>query len=812
MGSMFPTLRGKDLQRYADEQKSVAFSRYYRDLAASGLGGRSGQAWPLERAVTEGFERVIWVFKSVSVTATDSSGLPFRLRQGADVLDDHPLYRVLNKKANGLESGQVFRKRLSSQVLLSKRGAFVQRVKSNGGTIKEAHLLPPERVEIVPGAWVSGFETDAQKRDLLVDHYRFTRHDGSVKNFEPDEVLWFRDPHPTDPYSGTTPLEAAGMSVELDHFARLYNVSFMQNDGRPGGVLAVRDTAGGTDIGQEQMNRIEARFGKGPVEAGKLSVIAGELSYIDLATRPRDMQYGQTSANSKSELLAAFGMSEVVLGNAAGRTFDNADAEMYNYWTRTIPAHNRIIIDGFDEDSDDDLTGFFDTSEVEVLERAAKARRDEARTEVEKGLRSIKSYADLAGYGDEIEDNIYTRSVYQPNGKTPLPTRPGDAVLLGLDTGAAPAAAAPATPGLPPGEAGAPAALPGAPAGPDGVDAAALAEEPAGAQQSAPAAVEGIDMAALMAAPGAKARLRSLDGGGARPKVSLHIERKDAAWLADEVDPAVLAALESELTGALTELAERWVERAAVRVSSPKQVKGTRHWQPHFDGDTRGGTKALDTAKAVDEQTWQDEAEQRVSPIVTAAAIGAALALLGALDVTPPDGETLRDMAARLVRETVGDVVRLVGRSAARQARALVALANDADQDGESIGTIRGLIRSRAAQVAGWAEGLSVVASTGTINGSRDAAANGAVEEDAESLDVRREWLSRRDDRVRTTHRTADGQVRNLREPFIVGDALLRFPGDPLAPVHETANCRCRLRYRHRRTGRFTSIPSSEVM
>ena len=132
------------------------------------------------------------------------------------------------------------------------------------------------------------------------------------------------------------------MSVELDHFARLYNVTFMSNDGRPAGVLAVRDSKGGaTDIDETIMNRVEERFAKGPQEAGKLSVLAGELSYVDLATRPRDMQYENTAKNAKTEILSGFGVGESVLGDASGRTFDNADNELYVYWTRTMPGRRR---------------------------------------------------------------------------------------------------------------------------------------------------------------------------------------------------------------------------------------------------------------------------------------------------------------------------------------------------------------------------------------------------------------------------------------------------------------------------------------
>jgi len=38
-----------------------------------------------------------------------------------------------------------------------------------------------------------------------------------------------------------------------------------------------------------------------------------------------------------------------------------------------------------------------------------------------------------------------------------------------------------------------------------------------------------------------------------------------------------------------------------------------------------------------------------------------------------------------------------------------------------------------------------------------------------------------------------DGQVRNYGETWDINGASLRFPGDPLAPIEETAQCRCAL-------------------
>lgn len=56
---------------------------------------------------------------------------------------------------------------------------------------------------------------------------------------------------------------------------------------------------------------------------------------------------------------------------------------------------------------------------------------------------------------------------------------------------------------------------------------------------------------------------------------------------------------------------------------------------------------------------------------------------------------------------------------------------------------------------------------------------------------LKQEWNSLMDGRERPTHHEAHGQIRNVDEPFQVGGALLRFPGDTGlgAPLREVVNC-----------------------
>tara|TARA_R110000824_G_scaffold332945_1_gene519541 strand:- start:129 stop:905 length:777 start_codon:yes stop_codon:yes gene_type:complete len=78
-------------------------------------------------------------------------------------------------------------------------------------------------------------------------------------------------------------------------------------------------------------------------------------------------------------------------------------------------------------------------------------------------------------------------------------------------------------------------------------------------------------------------------------------------------------------------------------------------------------------------------------------------------------------------------------------------------------------------------------------------AANVAAQATAKAAGVqmRREWVSAKNERTRKAHKDADGQVVGMDEPFKVGGYDLMFPSDYAsnAPARLTINCRCAVAY-----------------
>ena len=60
------------------------------------------------------------------------------------------------------------------------------------------------------------------------------------------------------------------------------------------------------------------------------------------------------------------------------------------------------------------------------------------------------------------------------------------------------------------------------------------------------------------------------------------------------------------------------------------------------------------------------------------------------------------------------------------------------------------------------------------------------------AADMMKEWIASFDDRTRSTHAEAGAsEPIPQNEPFMVGGALMMYPGDPSGPASEVINCRC---------------------
>jgi phage portal protein BeeE len=732
--------------------------------------------YDVERAVVEVYERTVWAFKAIETITSHVAALPFRYREKkgdgqGKVIEDHPMYEVLNgPEANPLTSGPGIKKRIAAQLLMSPRGVFVEPTFSRRGDVIRLDVLPPNRTVPVPSPGPQ-----------LLDRFEVLYPDGNIRKIIGEEmrnIRWIKNDHPLDPYRSVTPMSAAGLSVQMDDLGRLVNVSWMSNDGNIRGIVTLKGQASDATV-----KRLEKAFGVGPIDAGKIVVADGQdmggAEFVDLSSRPRDMQYKELAQNAKIETLAAFGVPESQLGNASGRTYDNAEAEAYIFWRITMLPILRIIAAKLHDRDNPKLEPFFDVSEVEELQIPLTRKKQLALQEVAAGVRSIWSYAKLAGLTDEVKETPETRALwFATSGKTALDQEDGAEERVQL-----PSAQQQMAGELPPGAAEAQQpGLPGQPA-----QAGQLPVD----QERSPLATP-VDQLAAMRQDGQQAATQ------AGQPLALQTKADDTAT--SELDERAQDLAEARVAAALVGLVDRWTERTIARLRSPKLRSGTRHWtpDPNMPVDQRVGDRVLDVMSAVNPDRWRSEAVQAVTHLLTTAGDEAALRTV--VDLTgeqPVQGKvavSAVDLSAA-VYEAVAVVATAVGLAAAGAAASLANRLSQMDHQGASIADMERAIRS--IDMIGWARRLANTATASAIESGRHAAVTllGKL-----GFTVAGTWISKRDDRVRPTHRVADGQTQPVGRPFLVGGAMLRYPRDPLGPPQEVINCRCRIRYSLRRT------------
>lgn len=696
-----------------------------------GVAGRAYKdGWNIERAYRDGVAKITWVMRAIDAISGNQAKLPMILREGNTstgqiVEDDDELLQVLNSVANTGESSFAFRYRLSSQLLISTRGVFVEVIRNNSGEVATLHLLPPQSTAPIPHPtkFVSGYEIDMP--------------DGQKKTLKPEDVIWIRRPHPLDPYRSITPMEAAGVAIEVEQLAKLYNRNFLVNDGRPGGLIVLRG-----DIEEDDRQELTSRFRGNLRKTGGLSVIASEdgADFIDTGANPRDMAYSQMRALTKEEILAAFGVPESVIGNASGRTFSNAAEEGKVFWQETMSPHLELISRSFDM-LDDERYVDFDTSGVPILILSKQESESYLLQEFSSGLISANEYRERTGREpvvSELADGLLANPSLTPIGNTEKPMETGQP------------------------EQGAEGAIPGgAPAGAPAQDQTGLPIEVT--QNNIPVMDSTQNPEIFGDQPGAE--LTDVSAGAPKAIVPSEVKTGEVKTEnLEEWEPVVEKIVDDFFTRQ---------RRVVLEKARSKKVK-----RAIADGTAT-------TEMLFDESVWDKQLDDDLRPIISRIIRSASISVKS----EELDNEDVKELVDDQVKRSL-----MVNDSTKNEIATAVLVANTlTDAGGKSLGVdsktkflILALgaiyvVNERKKKIAEQ-ETLSAYNSGMYLSGIKSGASNWT-------------WVTMGDDRVRSSHRILNGKTVPMGKGFAVDGKTLRFPGDPLAPGELTIGCRCRLKF-----------------
>lgn len=747
---------------------------------------QSRGGWDIEKAVSDGLERCIWILRCVDTISSNMSALVLNGKKGDPItgedydLDDD-LFRLLNRNPNTYETANLFKYRLSSQVLLSKRGAFIEIEGSRGGKVSALHLLPPHMVEPIPDP----------KR--FIAGYRVKKAGGTGEDeLKPEQVIWIRTrPHPLDPYSQITPLAAAGVIADVDFLARLFNRNFLMNDGRPTTLVTVNG-----DINAQDAEELKHRFSGGPQAAGRTTVIEAEgITVADLSASPRDVQWLEGLTASKNDLLLAFGVPESVLGNASGRTYDNADAEREGFWKDTMTPHCNGIARGLDPltgDITDDNYVAFDYSTVDVLQRQKKLKEEALRAKWQAGEISLDEL--LEETGRKKLNLPLSRSRILPGGAVIADEKDYDAIrntpILG---------------GPQPQPTGAMDQSMGDQSSFGGTgDQPALDQGFSDGSSDPNADVPQLDQAL-------KGRmqdfLRQKRLGGFDPDKVIEGEVGGSTGKGSGVvDPHLRTRplLEGRLCGVLTSWCNAQKTILVERLGHAKCLKYTRHWV----GEKGFGDKAIDPRYVVQTPRWREnlsrDLRDTLRPVITRELARTAremsnsgfLTLMEKRNMinrrTGPPATRLfgsQDGVNQEEERILDSLMEVAERAAVRQSERIAARVAEMDGAGHDLDSIKAEVAKMVGERSSWQRGLSTYLSTAAVEGATYAAWKTA------GPLVEKVWNTTGDEHVRETHRRAEGQIKRVDLKFRVGKSSMAYPGDPTADPSETANCRCWLEF-----------------
>jgi HK97 family phage portal protein len=736
-----------------------------RPMRVAGVGGQFTVQLDLD-AESRGYSHSAVAYRCVAAIADNGSSVPLRVRRpDRSIIEGHWADHLFNKLPNPQMSARVFKSIILQQGELAGQ-SFVWLDRGETGTEipTEAHVLF-DSVQVLVDKPVQDRPTTAN-----ISGYMINRADGARIPVLPEEMLWLRYPHPFDPLGCLAPWKAARHAVDMDAFAREWQLSSYRNGAMPKGVIYVGE------MESEELVTTRASWRasmQGAENAGKNLIVGSPpgggtpISYARVSLTPEEMDYLESRVANREEVELAFGVPHDYL--SGGTTYENRAAAKTTLWSDTIVPKLEII--GSEADRvllpSDQEEAEFDLSGVDALQDSQDAKASRAR---------IAVYADIAMI-DEARATL---------GLDPLPGGLGQHTLTPYRGQFAP--------------------VPGAtgdPAGQAFADLSALLSRADGlAGDELLRTLQSIEthLAQQPQVIRAQPVRPALPAADARRSPSLADINRAYDALEATGRAAVRALAKEQRERVLRdfdrlmkkpERSTEWLTEVRTEATALAREQSLTLAVPDLDAVPATGATALEVASGPDgwEQRislrdlfdgayWRRRTAAVLRPFVRSAAERGGASITASFDVDEP---AVSDFLDDRIEDLAGQVTATT--EAVLRSRVLA----HGVAEGESIPELRARLQSVFTDLSDYR--ATMIARTETVGAYNAAAQEAAMDSGASH----KTWLSTDDKRTRASHRAAGGTQVPLNKKFPLTQS--RWPGDPVAPANQSINCRCALTF-----------------
>jgi len=370
------------LNRQPVEQKNSNMMGYF------GVGTEDAKTYKYQDLAKEGYLKNAIVYRCVNEISKGASAVPFVIKAGDQIIEDHPLIDLL-MRPNPLQSYSEFFNSLFGYVLLSGN-AYILKTGSDTGAPKELHQLRPDRISIKGSGKPIPEKYDYLVNGRVSNTYLVDQENGfsELKHIK----LW----NPLDDYYGLSPMSAAAVEVDQFNMASKHNVNLLQNGARPSGAVIFKpqdDSGFAVNLTESQRQQLltdlNNRF-SGAGNAGRPMLLEGDFDWKEMGLSPKDMDFATLKHMSATDIALCFGVPSQLVGVPDSQTYANVAEARLALYEETIIPHLRKIASDLNEWLvplfDERLKLEFDIDAIPALSERLKRTYENVTSAVREGI------------------------------------------------------------------------------------------------------------------------------------------------------------------------------------------------------------------------------------------------------------------------------------------------------------------------------------------------------------------------------------------------------------------------------------------